>query len=89
MIYLSKTFTDACILSVKVGTNGFQGGDVGHGSKTYLELQLAGSEIEVDKSTGKLVMKLGGDAELRTIIKGLEFAANSLELLSDSEVTDK
>jgi len=88
MLYLSKTFIDACILNVKVGTNGYHGGDAGHGAKTYFEFQLDGSEIEVDKSTGKVVIKLGGDAELRTMIQGLEFAAKSLEILSDSEVTN-
>lgn len=87
MYYLSKTFPDACILNVKVGTNGYHGGDAGHGSKTYIEFQLDGTEIEVDKPAGKVVIKLGGDAELRTIIQGLEFAAKSLELLSDAEVT--
>ena len=88
MIYLNKTFTDACILNVKVGTNGYHGGDAGHGSKTYLEIELAGSEIEVDDIKGKVEIRLAGDAELRTIIQGLKFAANSLELLSDSEVTN-
>ena len=90
MIFLSKTFEDACIISVKVGTNGFKGGDAGHGCETYLEFQLdGGHEIEVDKKRDKIVIKLGGDAELRTIIEGLHFAAKSLELLSDAQVTNE
>ena len=87
MVYLSKEFPDACILNVKVGTNGFMGGDAGHGSKTYLEFELSGSEFEIDKSKDKIVIQVKGDAELRTMIQGLSFAAKSLELLSDSEVT--
>jgi hypothetical protein len=31
-----KDFVDACDLQVEVGTNGYQGGDTGHGSRTVL-----------------------------------------------------
>lgn len=77
--------TDACVMKVTAGTNGFKGGDSGHGSRTVVILEDEGSVdwgVIVDgvkhSAPRKITLSLGGDAELRSIIKALRFAANSL-----------
>ena len=76
---------DACILTVEAGTNGEQGGDAGHGSRTVLRLKadghswhcrvtrVMGEPVEVvDPFTIEIVLK--GDAEHRTFVDALAFA---------------
>lgn len=77
--------TDACVMKVTAATNGFKGGDSGHGSRTVVILEDEGSVdwgVIVDgvkhSAPRKITLSLGGDAELRSIIKALRFAANSL-----------
>lgn len=78
--------TSANILEVEVGTNGFQGGDTGHGSRTYFAIKdLASSDISTilmsDKNgnTEGFAVELGGDCELETFIEALKFAVKVLE----------
>jgi hypothetical protein len=87
MNYLEKSFEDFCFLDVKVGTNGFQDGDAGHGCETYLELKFDSATINIEKTNDTVIIKLGGDAELKNLIKGLDFATKSLKLLSEAKVT--
>lgn len=42
---LTKEFLAANAISVEVGTNGFKGGDSGHGSRTYFKLKDLGELI--------------------------------------------
>lgn len=77
---LSKEFIDCNILKVEVGTNGYMGGDTGHGSRTYFRLSdLGGTDIEVKSYGDDVEISLGGDAELTTFIKALKFAIKILE----------
>ena len=76
----SRDIIDANLLSVEAGTNGYQGGDTGHGSRTYIRIQdEGGTDIGVRTITDKfgftsgVEIALGGDAELSTIIEALEF----------------
>ncbi len=74
-------FVGASGFRVRVGTNGFQGGDAGHGCRAFLELQDAGGsemELTVSEAGRKLTVLLGGDSELKTFIHALEFAASTL-----------
>ncbi len=72
------------ILEVEAGTNGFMGGDTGHGSRTYFRIHDLGStDIEVH-TLGRygdegLEVSLGGDCELETIITALKFITKVLE----------
>lgn len=70
----------ANILEVKTGTNGYCGGDTGHGSRTYFELTMHGGDMEVvaDKENN-VCIKFGGDTELETFIGALKFAAKTLK----------
>lgn len=70
------------ILGVKVATNGYCGGDSGHGSRTYFRLEdLASTNINIRllKDKRGVEVMLGGDAELETFIQALRWAADNLE----------
>lgn len=76
----------ANIIEVEVGTTGYQGGDSGHGGRTYFSIKdLASTDIQVrilkDKNsdTQGFVLELGGDCELGTFIESLEFAIKVLK----------
>ena len=77
---------DANILSVEVGTNGYCGGDTGHGGRTYIRItDKGGTDISArvikDKygDTSGIEIALGGDAELSTIIEAFKFITMVLE----------
>ena len=73
------------ILEVEAGTNGYHGGDAGHGSRTYFRIaDLGGTDMEVHAGKDKygepyLEVTLGGDSELKTIIESLEFITKCLK----------
>lgn len=72
------------VLEVEAGTNGFQGGDSGHGSRTYIRIEDMGStDIRIhplgrDGDEG-FELFLGGDCELETMIRALKFITKALE----------
>ena len=77
-----KEIVNANIIRVAVGTNGFKGGDTGHGSRTVFEIEdLASTDMQVDvEKDGALVrLRFGGDTELETFIEALEFALETLK----------
>lgn len=81
-----REITDANILSVEAGTNGYQGGDTGHGSRTYIRIQNEGgtdlgARVLLDSLgyVDGVEIVLGGDAELSTMIEALKFATKVLE----------
>ena len=80
----TREIISANVLSVEAGTNGYQGGDSGHGSRTYFRITDCGStDIHVhthgyDGDEGFEVF-LGGDCELETIIRALKFITKVLE----------
>lgn len=79
------TSMSCSITNVCVGTNGYQGGDGGHGCRTYLSFEEQGCgsfEISIDPETQQLNLVAAGDDELRTLIKVLRFAADTLEAQS-------
>jgi hypothetical protein len=85
--FATRTFQDANILRITVATTGFCGGDTGHGGRTVITIEDLGStDIDAsfeDTDTGRrLEIRLGGDAELRTIILALRFAADALDSLT-------
>lgn len=80
-----REFYDANVLSVEVGTNGYKGGDSGHGSRVYLRFtDEGGTDLNArvhttPYGTTEIEITLGGDAELSTIIKALKFALKVLK----------
>lgn len=73
-------FAGANILQVCAGTNGYKGGDSGHGSRTLFSLRdIAGSDIEITPLYKGVEISLGGDSELLTLIEALKFAVSVLE----------
>lgn len=80
-----REVVSANILEVEAGTNGYHGGDAGHGSKTYIRIEDAGgTSIKVkpiNDGYGNIgfEMELGGDCELSTIIEAFKFVVTVLE----------
>ena len=80
----TREITSFNILEVEAGTNGYQGGDAGHGSRTYFRIQnLGGTDIQAHV-LGKyndegFEVSLGGDCELETVITALKFITKVLE----------
>lgn len=79
-----REIISANILEVEAGTNGYQGGDTGHGSRTYFRIEnQGGTDIQVHP-LGRYCdegfeVSLGGDCELETIIMALKFITKVLE----------
>ncbi len=90
-----KELNNANILEVVAGTTGYQGGDSGHGCRTFIRIRnLGGTDIRIDKvgkeySDEGVEIVLGGDTELYTIIDGLEFIINVLKTHSDGCLISK
>lgn len=85
-----KTFNSANILEVTAATTGFRGGDAGHGCRTMVCFNdLGGTAIKAKvipesiHGNGGATIMLAGDCELITLIEGLRFAADTLEILSE------
>ncbi|MBT9174288.1 MAG: hypothetical protein DDT21_02701 [Syntrophomonadaceae bacterium] len=80
----SRYVSSCNILEVEAGTNGYMGGDSGHGSRTYFRIKnVAGTDIEArligSDGTDGIEVYLGGDSELGTIITALKFITKVLE----------
>ena len=92
IVTYTREIFSANAIEVEAGTNGYCGGDSGHGSRTYFRIQdIGGTDIRVnplgfDGDEGFEVF-LGGDCELDTIIKALKFITKALEDISE-EVHD-
>lgn len=72
---------DICGIEVEVGTNGYMGGDAGHGCTTYLRLTNI-CDTCMDCETGQqgrdVSILMRGDCELKNFIEALEFAVETL-----------
>ena len=80
IITFQREIVSANILEVEAGTNGYQGGDSGHGSRTYIRIEDVGStDIEVTPKENGVEIVLGGDCELETMIRALKFITKVLE----------
>ena len=78
-----KHIVSANFLEVTAGTTGYEGGDSGHGGRTYIRIEDAScTDIRVkpieNSGNGGVEIILGGDCELSTIIRGLDFIVNVL-----------
>lgn len=78
-------FNSANGMLVTVGTNGYCGGDWGHGSRTYIEITDIygeGIEVKVDGNNfyapGNVQLIFGGDTELDGVLCCLKYALDTL-----------
>lgn len=86
---LQRNISSMNSLEVTAATNGYCGGDTGHGSRTFVQFRdLSGTDIKglvakdhIENSMIRIL--LGGDSELYTFIEALRFAADSLEALAE------
>ncbi|WP_296448417.1 hypothetical protein [Rhodoferax sp. UBA5149] len=86
----SQTIGGVSQLEVEAGTNGPKGGDSGSGSRTFVSIADGGGTVwnvtVVDEdgnentfeSPTEIAITLGGDSELDTMIRALEFALTAL-----------
>ena len=80
-------------LEVEAGTNGYHGGDTGHGSRTYLRIKDQGctdihctvKRNSYDDRANEIEISLGGDTELETMKEALRWMLSILEAQSDME----
>lgn len=87
----TRNFSGCCCMEAEAGTNGYQGGDAGHGSRVFLRLaDLRGSDFcyeydgeELNASPDEIVIALAGDAELSAIKDVLRWWLFILEAQSE------
>jgi len=81
----TRDVVSANILQVEAGTNGYQGGDSGHGSRTYFRIKdEGGTDMNIETHINRYCdsefeVTLGGDCELETMIRALKFIVKVLE----------
>ena len=83
----SRDITNSCCLQAEAGTNGYHGGDWGHGCRVFLRLEdLAGTDFctgydneKLDERVSEIVIALGGDCELAAIKEVLRWWLSILE----------
>ena len=86
----SSEFGTFNTLGVTVATNGYQGGDSGHGGRTYICFEdLCSTDIVAAVTYGrdtnaKVEIMLGGDSELDSVIEAMRWAADKLEELKNT-----
>lgn len=87
----SRDIISANLLEVEAGTNGYHGGDSGHGSRTYLRITDQGStdmrckvKNDYGDHTESVELEFGGDCELQTIIEALKWMLSVLETQSET-----
>lgn len=69
---------DICSCKVEVGTNGFHGGDTGHGGRTYFSIantDCSDISAAVTMNGRGAEIEFSGDAELEIFIDALDFAS--------------
>lgn len=77
---LQCDFNSCNILHVEAGTNGYHGGDGGHGGVTYFSISNGGGTgWDINSGYDGFDVTLNGDTELSTIIQALRFIADTLE----------
>ena len=77
----NASFTDACILGVEISTNGFQGGDAGHGGETRITFRDEASTAMdiIDQKEGAFTIRFRGDAELRVLARAIHYLDRKLK----------
>jgi len=87
---MATEFVGPNILEVEAGTNGFQGGDAGHGSRTFFAIRNKRSTVMTShicddnqlvrmSNCEEVAIVLSGDSELEAFLSALKFAVKTLE----------
>lgn len=82
----TSDIVSANMLEVEAGTNGYCGGDTGHGSRTYFRItNCGGTDMRVIKDREGFSVMLGGDCELETMKDALRWILSILEVQSETD----
>ena len=76
-----KDFEGATFLTARAGTNGFQGGDAGHGGQAVIDLinrHGGGFEFIRYKTDNKIRIIAAGDSEIKLLLEALEWVCGIL-----------
>ena len=91
----TREVTGASSIEVEAGTTGFKGGNAGFGGRTYIRVRdLGGTDMFVKRAnakngnTSEFELYLGGDSELKNMLRALKFVVRVLEDES-KEVIDR
>lgn len=86
VVKAKESFYDACVLNASIATTGPQGGDAGHGGFAQVTIQIEGEPIQVSQfDDDTVVLRVQGDAEMRTLAKALLWAGKQLEASNPSD----
>lgn len=67
-------------IRVTAETNGFCGGDGGHGCKTKIGIEdLAGTDLRATSDEKGFTLEVYGDSELSTLYEAISFIKHALE----------
>lgn len=82
LIYVPTVSNDDGVpehIYARVGSTGRQGGDSGHGGRIFLRLACEGGDFRAEKTSGGVDLIVGGDWEMESFVKSLEFALSILQ----------
>ena len=90
-----KEIVSACIVEVAAGTNCPQGGDTGHGGRTFFQMaDKASTDMRMAIDGGPYVdissftLVFGGDLECEVFIEAMEFAIDTYRGKHQTEVVE-
>ena len=85
----TREVTGASNIEVEAGTTGFKGGNASFGGRTYIRIRdLGGTDMFVKRTrakngnTSEFELYLGGDSELKNMLRALKFVVRVLEDVS-------
>ena len=81
VVEVERTYTDCCIIKVKLTHNGYQGGDAGHGGFVHLLIKdLSSTAMFVDgEPRAEFSFRVEGDAERDVLIRAMKDIIKELE----------
>ncbi len=83
VVEVERTYTDCCIIKVKITHNGYQGGDAGHGGFVELlikDLISTAMYVDVDgEPRAEVSFRIEGDAERHVFIRAMKDIIKELE----------
>ena len=75
-----KDFQGCATISARAGTNGYHGGDAGHGCTTVVELKAKGGDFVFTRFTPEWIRITAlGDSELHELLDAMEWIVETIK----------